>query len=67
MPSIDASNVEEVVDHYVRILSWMHFAYWLNALVNERWLRHQLKYVDSGSHELLRDTVARKDTDTISL
>ena len=60
---IDANNVDEVVKRYVTILSWMHFAYWLNALVSERWLRHQLKYIATDSHDLLKETVAREDTE----
>lgn len=61
LPAINAQNVQEVVDQFVDILSWMHFAYWLNALVGERWLRPQLKYLATSSHELLRDAVLRHE------
>jgi phosphohistidine swiveling domain-containing protein len=52
---VTASNVEEIVRQYVEILKWMHFAFWLNQVVDNGVAFHQLKYVNPHFHDLLKD------------
>ncbi|NQU17783.1 MAG: hypothetical protein HQ564_06915 [Candidatus Saganbacteria bacterium] len=56
---IDKSNVEAVVDNLVEIFSWMHFGFWLDAIVG-KFSFDQLKYVsDEGAfHNFLREEAA---------
>ncbi len=56
---IDADNVEGFVDNLVEIFAWMHFGFWLDAVVDGYASRH-LKYISNeGSfHNFLRSEAA---------
>ena len=52
---LTSANIEEVVARYVEILSVMHFAFWLNQLIELQFGFAQMRHVDAGFQELLRE------------
>ena len=60
LTEIAASNVERLVDELLNVFSWMHFGFWLDAVVEEYAFR-QLRYInnDASFHKILRDESIR--------
>ncbi len=60
LTEIDASNVEHLVEELLNVFSWMHFGFWLDAIVEEFAFR-QLRYIsnDASFHKVLREEAIR--------
>jgi phosphohistidine swiveling domain-containing protein len=54
--TIDAHNVTAFVDAVINVFVWMHFAFWLDVLVDHLMVVPQLQYIQTEYHNLLRNT-----------
>ena len=53
--SLNRTNVEQVVDELINVFSWMHFAFWLNSVVDTKYLKPQARYLGNEYREPFTD------------
>jgi len=56
---IHQSNVEALVDRWIDLFKWMHFAYWLNACVDRLYVFDQLEGIDSSFQDMFKDVAVK--------
>jgi hypothetical protein len=56
---VTAHNVDRVVDEVVDAFIWMHIGFWIDVIVEERFVAPQLQYVNPALHNFLRNQAVR--------